>query len=509
LQFMKKGKVYLIGAGPGDLGLVTMRAMELVKTCDTVVYDYLANPRLLEFARPDAEIIYVGKKGGDHTIPQDQINQLLIQKAKDGKSIARLKGGDPYVFGRGGEEAEEIVNAGLEFEVVPGVSSGVAGPAYAGIPITHRSCTSTMAFITGHEDPTKDDTAIHWDKISTGIGTLVFYMGVKNLPMISKNLIKNGRDPKTPVALVRWGTTTEQKTWVGTLETIAAIAEREKVAPPTLIVVGEVVNLRGKLNWFENRPLFGRRIIVTRARAQASGFSRALEELGAAPIEFPTIETADPESWDALDGALSRMGSYDWLIFTSVNGVGYLLKRLKETGKDIRDLAGPKICAIGAKTAQAVEALGMRVLLVPEEFRAEGILAAIGDVRGKKVVIPRAREAREILPDELRKKGADVDVVTAYRTIRPQGKKNEILAMVREGKIDMVTFASSSTVSNFAEMFAPEELKEIVSRVKAASIGPITTETARKFGFDVVVEPTRYTIEALAEKIAGYFGKPA
>ena len=505
---MKQGKVYLIGAGPGDMGLVTVRAMELIRTCDTIVYDYLANPRLLEFARPDAEIIYVGKKGGDHTLPQDQINQLLIQKAKDGKHIARLKGGDPYVFGRGGEEAEEIIESGAQFEVVPGVTSGVAGPAYAGIPITHRSCTSTMAFITGHEDPTKDDTAIHWDKIATGIGTLVFYMGVKNLPMISKNLIKNGRDPKTPVALVRWGTTPDQQTWVGTLDTIAEVAARGKVAPPTLIVVGEVVNLRKKLNWFENRPLYGKRIIVTRARAQASGFSGKLEELGATPIEFPTIETVAPESWDALDGAVSRMASYDWMIFTSANGVGYLLQRLKETGRDIRDLAGPKICAIGSKTAQAVEALGMRVLLVPEEFRAEGILAAIGDVKGKKILIPRAKEAREILPDELQKRGALVDVVAAYRTIRPKTKKDEVLAMVREGKIDMVTFASSSTVSNFAEMFQPDELKEIISRVKAASIGPIISESARKFGFDVAVEPAQFTIEALAEEIAAYFAKP-
>ncbi|MBI5177714.1 MAG: uroporphyrinogen-III C-methyltransferase [Nitrospinae bacterium] len=506
---MKQGKVYLIGAGPGDLGLITVRGMELIKTCDIIVYDYLANPRLLESARPDAEIIYVGKKGGDHTLPQEEINKLLVKRVKEGKTIARLKGGDPYVFGRGGEEAEELIEAGAAFEVVPGVTSGVAGPAYAGIPITHRSCTSTMAFITGHEDPTKDDTAIQWDKIATGIGTLVFYMGVKNLPDITKNLMKHGRSPKTPVALVRWGTMPNQQTWIGTLETIAAIAEREKVAPPTLIVVGEVVNLRGKLNWFEKKPLFGRRIIVTRARAQASGFSQKLEELGASVIEFPTIETTAPESWDALDKAISSAGNYDWLIFTSVNGVGYLLQRLRETGRDIRELAGPKICAIGKKTAEAVEATGMRVVLVPDEFRAEGILATIGDVKGKKVLIPRAEEAREVLPEELAKRGAQVDVVTAYRTVRPQAKKDAVMEAVRDGKVDMVTFTSSSTVSNFAGMFADDELKEVIAKVKAASIGPVTTETAKKFGFTLACEPAEYTIEALTQSITEHFAKPS
>ena len=502
---MKKGKVYLIGAGPGDLGLITVRGLDLIKKCDIIIYDYLANPRLLDFVKPGADIIYVGKKGGDHTLPQDKINELLVRKAAEGKNIARLKGGDPYVFGRGGEEAEELIEAGLAFEVVPGVTSGVAGPAYAGIPVTHRSATSSLAFITGHEDPDKDESSLHWDKIATGVGTLVFYMGVKNLPMITANLIKHGRSPQTPVALVRWGTTPRQQTWVGTLETIGAIAEREKVAPPTLIVVGEVVNFREKLNWFESRPLFGRRIIVTRARAQASDFSQKLEELGADVYEFPTIETKDPESWQPFDAAMSRCGSYDWLIFTSVNGVAYLLKRLKETGRDIRDLAGPRICAIGTKTAQAVEAVGMRVTLVPEEFRAEGILEVIGDVKGKKVLIPRALEAREILPEELVKRGAQVDVVPAYRTVRPTGKKEEMLKLIREGGLDMVTFTSSSTVTNFTGMFEPGELPDVVKNLTAASIGPITTETALKAGFTVPAMPKVYTIDALIGSIVEFY----
>lgn len=499
------GKVYLIGAGPGDAGLMTLRGMELIKSCDVIVYDYLANEKFLESVKEGAEIIYVGKKGGDHTLPQGGINELLVQKSKEGKSIARLKGGDPYIFGRGGEEAEELFDAGVEFEVVPGVTAAVAATAYAGIPLTHRSCTSTLALITGHEDPTKEDSAIAWDKIATGIGTLVFYMGVKNLPYIVENLVKNGRDPKTPVALIRWGTMPNQKTWTGTLETIVEIAEREKVTPPSLIVVGEVVSLRDRLGWFEKRPLFGRRIIVTRARAQASDFVEKLEASGASTLEFPTIETVEPESWEELDSAIDRISQYDWMIFTSVNGLGYLLYRLKQTGRDIRDLAGPRICAIGKKTADAVESVGMKVDLVPDEFRAEAILEAIGDVKGKKIFIPRAKEARELLPEELKKMGASVDVVTAYRTVRPTGKKDDILKMIRESAVDMVTFTSSSTVTNFAGMFQKTELAEIQGKLKVASIGPITSETAKKLGFTIDVMPGEYTIDGLTQSIIGYY----
>ena len=499
------GKVYLIGAGPGDPSLITVRGLDLIKSCDIIIYDYLANVKFLESARKDAEIIYVGKKGGDHTLPQGGINELIVQKAKSGKSIARLKGGDPYIFGRGGEEAEELFDAGIEFEVVPGVTAAAAATAYAGIPLTHRSCTSTLALITGHEDPTKDDTAIAWDKLATGIGTLVFYMGVKNLPNIVENLVKNGRDPKTPVALIRWGTTPNQQTWVGTLETIVEIAKKEKVKPPSLIVVGEVVSLRDRLGWFEKRPLFGKRIIVTRARAQASDFVERLQESGANTLEFPTIETVEPESWADLDAAVDRIAEYDWLIFTSVNGLGYLLYRLKQTGRDIRQLAGPKLCAIGSKTAEAVESVGMKVDLVPNEYRAEAIIEAIGDVKGKKILIPRAKEAREILPEELGKMGATVDVVTAYRTVRPTSKKDAILKQIRDSEVDMVTFTSSSTVTNFAGMFEKSELAEIQGKLKVASIGPITSETAKKLGFKVDCSPGEYTIDGLTQSIIGYY----
>ncbi len=502
-----KGKVYLVGAGPGNVGLITVRAVELIKSCDVIVYDYLANKRFLDYARPDAEIIYVGKKGGAHTVPQGGINALLIQKANEGKSVLRLKGGDPYIFGRGGEEAEELVDAGLDFEVVPGVTAAIGASAYAGIPLTHRKYTSTVAFVTGHEDPDKDETAIDWGKISTGIDSLVFFMGVKNLPYIVDNLLKHGRNPDTPVAIVRWGTTPDQQTWVGTLGTIKEIAQREGVAPPSLIIVGDEVKLREKLNWFEKKPLFGRRIIVTRARAQASDFVIKLEAAGAEAVEFPTIETVDPESWEDFDTALERVGEYDWMIFTSVNGVKYLLKRLKETGRDIRDLAGPKICAIGKITAKTVEDAAMRVDLVPDEYRAEAVIEAIGDVKGKKIFIPRAKEAREVLPEELRKKGARVDVAAVYRTVKPDTKKDEVLEMIRQGKIEMVTFTSSSTVTNFAEMFGDGELKEVQGKLKVASIGPITSATAEKLGFNIDVTPDEYTIEALTRSIIDCYSK--
>lgn len=499
------GKVYLIGAGPGDLGLMTVRGLELLRSCDVVVYDHLANPRFLEQARKDAEVIYVGKKGGEHSLPQEKINELLVERAQRGKSIARLKGGDPYVFGRGGEEAEELIKAGVDFEVVPGVTAGVAAPAYAGIPVTHRSCSSNVAFITAHEDPTKDSSAINWDKIATGVGTLVFYMGAKKISFVVEKLMKSGRSPKTPIAVIRWGTTTEQQTWTGTLETIIGITERENVQPPSLIVVGEVVGFRDKLNWFERRPLFGKRILVTRARAQASLFVSRLEEFGASTVEFPTIETVDPESWDDLDSGIDNAGSYDWLIFTSVNGLLYLLKRLKETGRDIRQLAGPKVCAIGKKTAEAVESLGIRVSLVPDEFRAEGILKSIGDVKDKRILIPCAEEAREVLPKVLSEKGAKVDLVTAYRTVRPDTRKEEVYEMIKGGSISMVTFTSSSTVSNFVSMFSESELNEIKKRIKVASIGPITSDTAKEFGFKIDVEPSEHTIDELVKSIVEFY----
>ncbi|MFH1624064.1 MAG: uroporphyrinogen-III C-methyltransferase [Pseudomonadota bacterium] len=506
---MKKGKVYLIGAGPGDPGLITLKGIECIRQADVVVYDYLANVKLLEYAREDAELIYVGKKGGDHTYPQSQINSIVIEKANEGKVIARLKGGDPFMFGRGGEEAEELAASGLRFEIVPGVTSAISVPAYAGIPLTHRDYASHVAFITGHEDPTKDESSMAWDKIATGVGTLVFLMGGKNLPQIVKNLIENGRDPKTPIALIRWGTLTKQNTLIGTLETIVELASKNNVTPPVITVVGEVVKLRDKLNWFETKPLFGKRILVTRAREQASEFSNLLREYGAEPIEFPTIDIGPPDSFDALDRAIENLERYDWLILTSVNGVRFFIERLKVRGRDIRDLKGIKTCAIGPRTAQEIEKLGIKVDFIPQEYKAEAIVEGLRreGIEGKNVLLPRAEKAREVLPEQIRHSGGNIDVVAAYKSLKALKDREPIKKLLKEGAIDVITFTSSSTVTNFAEAFDGDKLPVLMRGVTTASIGPITAETAKKLGIETDIMPKSYTIPALAEAIVSYFSE--
>ncbi|MFH2011854.1 MAG: uroporphyrinogen-III C-methyltransferase [Pseudomonadota bacterium] len=508
---MKRGKVYLIGAGPGDPGLITLKGIECIRKADVIVYDYLANSKLLEYANKDVEFIYVGKKGGDHTYSQSQINSIIIQRAREDKVVARLKGGDPFIFGRGGEEAEELVASGVSFEIVPGVTSAIAVPAYAGIPLTHRDFTSNVAFITGHEDPTKDESSIAWDKISTGIGTLVFLMGVKNLQKIVKNLIKNGRDPMTPVAIIRWGTLGRQDTVTGTLETIIELAKEKNITSPVITVIGDVVGLRDKLNWFETKPLFGKKIIVTRARSQASEFTNLLREYGAEPIEFPIIEVRPPLSFDTLDKAIDNLEKYDWLILTSVNGVRFFFERLRTRGRDVRDLKGIKICAIGPRTAGDIEKSGINIDFVPDEYKAEAILEGLKKIgiEGKNILLPRAEEAREILPEEIRKSGGNIDVVIAYKNVKPLEDKETIKGLLKEGIIDVITFTSSSTVKNFAEMFERDELLSLIKGITVASIGPITAETAKKLGIKTDIMPENYTIPDLTYAIIDYYLKPS
>lgn len=505
----KRGKVYLVGSGPGDPGLLTLKAKECIEKADVVIYDYLANVVFLEYAKKDAERIYVGKEGGRHTLGQNEINRLIVEKAREGLSVVRLKGGDPFIFGRGGEEAQELVKAGIPFEVVPGVTSAIAVPAYAGIPLTHRDFTATVAFVTGHEDPTKETSNIAWDKIATGIGTLVFLMGVGNLSKIASSLMDHGRSPDTPVAVIRAGTVPEQRTVTGSLGTIAEIAQKEKIKPPAIIVVGDVVSLRKDLNWFEQRPLFGKRIVVTRAREQASDFVARLCELGAECVEFPTIEVIPPSSWKELDRAVGNLETYQWLVFTSVNGVKYFFDRLEDSGQDARNLKGISIAAIGPKTADAIREKGVKPDLVPEEYRAEAVVEAFRKhgVKGLRILLPRAAEAREVLPQELEEMGATVEVVEAYRTVKPEGSKNEIKAMLEKGDIHVVTFTSSSTVSNFMEMFVEEgdRLLKWMEKVTVACIGPVTAKTAKERGLSVRVTPSEYTIEALARAIVDYF----
>ncbi|HEY0603348.1 MAG TPA: uroporphyrinogen-III C-methyltransferase [Herpetosiphonaceae bacterium] len=412
-----QGFVSLIGAGPGDPGLITVKGYKRLQEADVVIYDYLANPELLEACRADAELIYVGKQAGRHTLSQDEINALLVEHGQAGKRVARLKGGDPYIFGRGGEEADVLQQAGIPWEVVPGITAGVAAPAYAGIPVTHRELASSVAFITGHEDPTKPETAINWRHLATAIDTLVFYMGVGNLPEIAEKLISNGRDAQTPVAVIRWGTKPEQEVVTGVLATIATTVATAGLKPPAITIVGDVVRMRERLRWFDNRPLQGKRIIVTRAREQASALSEQLRAAGAEPIEYPVIAFAPPEDWTPLDQALAKLDEYSWIIFTSVNGVRFMIERMKHFDMEPNLLHHHRIGAIGPATAAELEAVGLRATFVPTEFVAEAVIEQIGDVSGQRILLPRADIAREALATGLIAKGAQVDNVVAYRTV--------------------------------------------------------------------------------------------
>jgi len=449
----KKGKVYIIGAGPGDTGLITLKGIDCLKEADVVIYDYLVSKDLLKYAKSDARFIYAGKQGGAHTLSQWQINDLLVKEAKAGNIVARLKGGDPFIFGRGGEEAEKLAANKIPFEIVPGVTSAIAVPAYAGIPLTHRGLTSTVAFVTGHEDPTKEKSDIDWSALAK-IGTLIFLMGVKNIEKIVRELQDNGRSPKTPAALIRWGTMPRQEILEGTLADIVELVKKQKFAPPAILVVGEVVALRDTLRWFDSRPLFGKGVVITRPEKQADDLAKLLRKEGANPIHFPTIKIVPPPSWRELDAAIKNLGNYDWLIFTSANGVGSFFERLFAKKKDIRDLKGIKICCIGPATAQQVQARGIKVDLVPQKFISEGILESFSgkNLKGKKILLARAAEARDVLPEGLKKLGASVDVATAYVTVNSGKKKKELEELFKENQVDVITFTSSSTVHNFIKI---------------------------------------------------------
>lgn len=507
----KRGKVYLVGAGPGDPGLITVRGQYLLQRAEVVVYDYLASKKLLRFVPADAQLVYAGKRGGvKHVHTQDEINQMLVDFALAGKTVVRLKGGDPFIFGRGGEELETLAAANIPFEVVPGVTSATAAATYAGIPITHRDYTASVAFITGHEDPTKQDSNIDWSKIATGIGTIVVYMGIKNLPVIVENLIDNGRSPDTPVAVVRWASTPEQRSVVGTLASIADIVKREDIKPPALIVIGEVVNLRGTLDWFEKRPLFGKRIIVTRTREQASELVAKLEEAGASCYECSTINIEPVDSYEILDSELERIDEYHWILFTSLNGVKYFFQRLFAKGMDARDLKGPDIAVVGKSTADLLLSYGLNADLIPPIFTGEGLAESLLDqgVEGRNILIPRAKAGREILPETLRGGGAQVTVCPVYQNVPPQGRKDELRAELESGQVDMVTFTSSSTVRNFLTMVDAgdqDELLRLMAGVKIAAIGPITAKTVTDSGLHVDVQPENYTIAEMVQSITDFF----
>lgn len=504
-----KGKVYLVGAGPGDAKLITVKGLECIQKADVLVYDRLASPRLLKHMKSGGEKIYVGKLPDRHTMKQEEINQLLVDLALEGKTVVRLKGGDPTIFGRVGEEAELLRRHGIYYEIVPGITSAISVPAYAGIPVTHRDYASSLSIITGHESPDKLDHSIHWDKVTNATGTLVFLMGVAKIGYISAQLIKHGRSPETPVALVRWGTRADQETLIGTLTDIEAKVKAADFQPPAVIVVGDVVLQRQQLMWVEALPLFGKRIVVTRARSQASELVDRIEELGGEPYEFPVIETVMPEGAEKkakIADALGALSAYDWVFFTSANGVEFFWRHLAELKVDIRGLHRARIGAVGPATAAALAQRGLVAEELPGVFQAEGLIEAFGSrlLPGQKVLLPRGDLAREWLPDKLRELGLEVTEVDTYETVVTGEDDIELLKLLEEKRIHAVTFTSSSTVRNFISILKRMGLEDplpLLAGVKIACIGPVTEKTAVEAGLTPGLLPDEATIEGLVQEL--------
>jgi len=486
-------KVYLVGAGPGDPDLITWKGRKLLAAADVILYDHLANEHLLDLARKDCERIYVGKKKAVHAFPQEEICRMMIERARRGLTVVRLKGGDPFIFGRGGEELEALADAGVEFEVVPGVTSPLGIAAYSGVPLTHRDHTKLVTFVTGH-----DLGAIDWSKVGQS-ETLVIFMGIGAIHEIARQIMSHGRSGSTPAIAVRWATRPDQETVTGTLATIADRIDAAHLKPPATVIIGEVAGLHDKLSWYEKLPLFGRKIVVTRAPDQAAELSDRLRALGADAVELPVISIQPPEDPAPLDRAIEHLSSYDWLIFTSVNGVRFFLDRLDASAHDLRAL-GARICAIGPATKRALESLHLKVDLMPEEYVAESLVKAFAaePLQGKRVLLPRAAVARDLIPAELAKLGAQIDVVEAYRNVVPPEaaeRAREIFAA--EKRPDWITFTSSSTVKNLVSIAGAGSLKG----VRIASIGPVTSETARSLGLAVDAEAKQFTIEGLVEAL--------
>ena len=486
-------KVYLVGAGPGDARLITCRGRAVLESASCVLYDHLVSPSLLDLAPPEAERIYVGKKRALHAHTQEEICAMLIDRARHGGSVVRLKGGDPFIFGRGGEEAEALFDAGIPFEVVPGVTTPLGIAAYTGVPLTHREHTSVVTFVTGH-----DVARIDWERVGRA-DTLVLFMGLTNFAGIAAEIVRRGRSPETPAMVVRWATLPSQQTLTGTLATLSDLIRGANLKPPATIVIGDVVRLREKLNWFERLPLFGKRMAVTRARGQADALSAKLSELGAETVEIPTIEILPAEDYGPLDRSIESLPEYDWLVFTSANGVRFFLDRLRKSRFDLRAIRG-RICAIGPATGAAIEALHLKVDLTGREFVAEGLLEAFAahDVAGKRILLPRAAVARDLLPTTLRDRGALVDVVTAYRTVSPEDAAERIrIAFDGSRKPHWILFTSSSTVENFVRAAGAATL----AGVKVAVIGPVTASTARRHGIAIDAAAEVFTAGGLIDAI--------
>jgi uroporphyrinogen III methyltransferase / synthase len=494
------GKVFLVGAGPGDPGLLTRKAVELMQSADLVAIDALVSKEIGALVPAGTEVVHVGKRSSAHTLPQDQINQLLIDEAKKGKRVVRLKGGDPFVFGRGGEEAEELVAAGVEFEIVPGISSSIAGPAYAGIPVTHRSFATSLTLVTGHES--EGTTGINWPVLAMLNGTIVFMMGFANLPLIVKKLIEFGMPASKLVAVISKATTREQRTVAGTLANIETRVAVANLPTPALIVVGDVVKLHDTINWFETKPLFGKRIVVTRAREQASDLKRILEDSGAQVLQFPTIEIAPAESTASLDRVIEALPDYAWLVFSSTNGVKFFFERLAQKGKDARALAGRMIAAVGDTTAVELRSHGVNPDLIPDKFQSIALLPYFeGDQAGVRFAVIRASEGKDDLIDALRKRGAEVDLAVAYETRAADFDLAELREWIASDAIDAVTFTSASTVDHFFAKLTSEERAKVNARAILASIGPVTSEAIRRYGKAADVESANAGIQALHDAI--------
>lgn len=497
------GMVSLIGAGPGDPGLLTLKGLRCLQQADCIIYDYLVDPAIVRLGRSDAELIYVGKQAGSHTLEQEEINALLVERARQGLGVARLKGGDPFVFGRGGEEAEALTAAGIPWEVVPGITSAVAVPAYAGIPVTHRGLATAFTVITGHEDPTKAASAIDWTSLGAGQGTLVFLMGVGQLEQIADQLVAHGRDSATPAAVIRWGTTPRQQTVTGTLADIAVRTRAAGLTAPAVTVIGPVAHLREQLAWFDRRPLWGRHVVITRAPEQAPELAERLADLGAEATILSTIQIA-PGDPAVLDDAITHCdGQYDWIIFTSVNGVAAFAARMEVLALDWRSIQA-QVAAIGPATAMALRQRGLRPDFVPSIFVAEAVAEEIGEVAGQRILLPRADIARPELARRLRARGATVDEVAAYRTITTQLDPTLVARALRDPRPDVVTFTSSSTVRGLAEALG-SDLRSALQGILVASIGPITAQTLREYGLEPHIIATEFTIDGLVAAIQAFF----
>lgn len=499
----KRGKCSLVGAGPGDLGLVTLRAKECVEQAEVVVYDYLCNPEMLTWAPKNCEIVFAGKKAGAHTLTQKEINSLLVERAGEGKKVVRLKGGDPFVFGRGGEEALALAQAGIPFEIVPGITSAIAGPAYAGIPVTHRGNTSHVTFFTGHEDPEKTASSIDFAALAKLGGTQVMLMGIERIEAITRELLANGVRADLPVALIRWATTGRQQTLVGKVENIAQLVAEKEFSAPAVAVFGEVVSLRDELNWFENRPLSGKRIVVTRTRTQAGALSEQLRHLGGDVIELPTIRIEPPTDLRAFAELVQDSHAYDWIIFTSPNGVDAFFDLFYKLYHDAREIGGAKIAVIGPATAQRVKEFHLHVDLQPDEFVAEGLVRAFkneGGVENLRILLARAEKARDVLPKELSAMGGIVDEAFAYQTVPETNDDNGARRRFVDEGADLITFTSSSTVENFMALGLPWP-----QRMKVASIGPVTSKTARDLGLNVEIEARGHDVPGLVDAIRRFY----